>query len=202
LYPPRPEYKVSIDTLKKYDNGQYIAQPKLNGSNGVLILDKDKWELWNRHRQKMTLYNDKIQFGKLYRGNGEMVLNGEYLNKNKKDGTGKPFNHKFIIFDILKYNGEVLTGKTFVERIALLDELYPCKNDKDEFICALDIDDIYRVKNFQNGFEEKYKDLVKIDMYEGLVLKRKNAKLEPMFREGNNSGSMVKVRKETKNYKF
>jgi hypothetical protein len=37
---------------------------------------------------------------------------------------------------------------------------------------------------------------------EGLVLKRKNAKLEVGTSENNNSKSQIKARKPTKNYKF
>lgn len=203
LYPPRPEHKISINTLGKFDNGEYLAQPKLDGSNVVLILIGDKVELWNRHGQRMVMYNDKIKFSNLYRGNGdEMILNGEYLNKNKKDKDGKPFNHKFVIFDILKLNGQVLVGKTFEQRMTILNYLYPCKETDDKYLCATDVEDIYRVKTFSKGFENIYKNLIKIDMYEGLVLKKKNATLQPMFRNGNNTGWMVKIRKETKTYKF
>jgi hypothetical protein len=44
--------------------------------------------------------------------------------------------------------------------------------------------------------------LIKIDMIEGLVLKRKSAKLEIGNTENNNTKSQVKFRKPTKNYKF
>ena len=39
-------------------------------------------------------------------------------------------------------------------------------------------------------------------MIEGLVMKRKNAKLELGTTENNNAKSMVKARKATKSYKF
>jgi hypothetical protein len=43
---------------------------------------------------------------------------------------------------------------------------------------------------------------VGIDMVEGLVLKRKSAKLEVGSTENNNTKSQIKVRKATKNYKY
>lgn len=211
LFPPRPQHKISLKTIATYDNGQYFAQPKLNGSNGMLFIDPSgKWTLWNRHNEKMTLYNDKIQFGKLHRGNGWMVLNGEYMNKSKKDANGKTFNHKFIIFDILVYEGEILVGKTYEQRAELLEKLYPCQQfrisdtgvEYDPYLCQTDVEDIYKAPNFMGGFADIYNKIVSIDMYEGLVIKRRTAPLEPLFREGNNSGYMVKIRKETKNYRM
>jgi hypothetical protein len=44
--------------------------------------------------------------------------------------------------------------------------------------------------------------LTPIDMIEGLVLKRKNARLEMGNTELNNTKSQVKARKATLNYKF
>ena len=51
-------------------------------------------------------------------------------------------------------------------------------------------------------FISKLDDLTKIDMVEGLVLKRKSAKLEIGNTENNNTKSQLKARKATKNYKY
>jgi hypothetical protein len=58
------------------------------------------------------------------------------------------------------------------------------------------------VKSFENNFLELYNKITKIDMYEGWVLKRKNALLERGTREGNNAGWQLKARKSTKLYSF
>ena len=52
------------------------------------------------------------------------------------------------------------------------------------------------------GFNDLFDGLTKIDMIEGLVLKRKNARLEAGIREDNNSKWMLKTRKPHKNYKY
>lgn len=216
LYPPRPEAKVSIKTLDKYDNGSMLGQPKLNGSNCTLYLSGDgSYHIYNRHGEKLTLYNDKIPFAKLHRGNGWLVLNGEYMNKSKKDETGAKFNHKFVIFDILVFENQHLVGTTLEQRVLLLETLFPCEDarikfrgsemigvESDPFLCQLDVDDCYKVRNFTGGFGKLYQCLTKIDMYEGLVVKRKNAKLDPCYRPGNNSNWQIKIRKETKNYQI
>jgi hypothetical protein len=50
----------------------------------------------------------------------------EFLNKNKKGEDGKPFNLKFVIWDILVYESNYLVGSTIIDRLTLLENLYPC----------------------------------------------------------------------------
>lgn len=151
LYPPRPSYVISVNTLSNYDNGNYFAQAKLNGSCAVLFLDgKGNYKLTNRHNEPLTLFNPGIEFNKLHRGKGYMVLCGEYMNKNKKDARGKPFNHKFVIWDVLVYDSYFLKGATLVERMNLLNELYPCEEFKltdegieyETYLCHTQVNDI------------------------------------------------------------
>jgi len=58
------------------------------------------------------------------------------------------------------------------------------------------------VKSFESDFVKLYNDIIKIDMLEGWVLKRKSGKLERGTREKNNVGWSIKCRKPTKNYMF
>jgi ATP-dependent DNA ligase len=130
-----------------------------------------------------------------------MILNGEYLNKSKLDETGQPFNHKFVIFDILCFDGEYLVGKTFEERVSLLDQLYGQINSEKDYLFTVS-ENVLRVKSYLNGFADIFNQLTPIDMIEGLVMKRKNARLEFGSSEMNNVKSQIKCRKATKNYKY
>ena len=209
LYPPRPKHKVSVMTLYKYTGDTYFAQVKLNGSCGVLILNKDNHQLLNRHGNTLTLCRP-LEFDKLYRGKETMVLIGEYLNKNKKGEDGESFNHKFVIFDIVAYNGKSLEGTTLQSRVDLLEKLYPSQEQRvteqgiesHQYIYQTDVKDVYKVCNFRNTFTDLFMEITKIDVYEGLVLKRRNAKLEGCYHQNCNQSWQLKVRKETKNYKF
>lgn len=211
IYPPRPEVMCAPNELSKYDNGEYIAQPKLNGSCAVLQMDGTGSSLLsNRHNDLLTNCKD-LGFKNLYRGTGAFTIVGEYLNKNQRGYNGSDFNHRFIIFDILQYDNRSLVGTTIVERQNLLNELYGTQEMSvdanggllyDEFLWLTAYENIYRVRNYSGGFVELWGELVKHEVYEGLVLKRKSAKLEPGFREKNNTGWQVKCRKETKYYKF
>ena len=203
IYPPRPKNAIPNSELNFYDNNSLLAQPKMNGSNCTIYTNGESFYVMNRHKQALTNFKlSKEEILSMYKGDGEwMVINGEYLNKNKLDENGKPFNHKFIIFDIIVIDNNHLIGKTFEERVIILDELYG-KNESEKSYLYSVSENIYRVKTYYNDFSNLYNDLTRIDVVEGLVLKRKNARLEIGLTENNNSRSQVKARKKTKNYSY
>lgn len=204
IFPPRPKNAISPDDLTFWDEtNSMIAQCKLNGSNSTIYTDGKKVIVMNRHNQRLTNVRvDDSEILSLYRGNGGwMILNCEYMNKNKMDETGQPFNHKFIIFDILCYDGDYLVGKTFEERINLLDNLYGQVNCEKDYLFGFS-ENVYRVKSYRVGFKDLFDKYTPIDMIEGVVLKRANARLEVGASEQNNVKSQLKSRKSTKNYKY
>lgn len=204
IYPPRPKNAIPDTELNFWDNGSLIGQPKLNGSNCVIFLDGTRSMIMNRHNERLTGFQiPQDELNSLYKcSDGEwMVLNGEYLNKAKQDENGIIFNHKLVIFDILTFKSDYLVGKTFEERIQLLDELYGTNDSEKSYLYSVS-KNVYRVKSYTNGFKNLFDILTKIDLVEGLVLKRKNARLEIGNTENNNTKSQLKARKATKNYKY
>jgi ATP-dependent DNA ligase len=209
LFPPRPEHTTHPNQLGKYDNDKYIAQPKYNGSCCNVFISEHEVVVMNRHKGKISSDYSKIDFKSLLRGKGWMVLSGEFLNKNKNGESGKPFNLKFVIWDILVYNSEYLIGSTFESRVKLLDQLYPCVKMRvgDDFenfkhICFTNSENVYRAPNYYTNFELLFHDLAKTDLYEGVVLKRRDGKLAYVLTEKNNHNWQIKARKPTKNYDF
>jgi len=205
IYPCRPKNAAPIPDIQKYDNGMMLGQPKFNGSNCSIYTNGIEWKIFNRHNDRLTNFNlSPIEMSnnlfKCERGKW-MMINGEYLNKAKNDETGNQFNHKLIIFDILVFNSDYLLGKTFQNRVDLLDEVYGKQECEKDYLYQIS-DNIYRTKTYHTGFQQLYSDISKIDMIEGLVLKRMNAKLELGLKEDNNSKSQIKFRKATKNYQF
>ena len=203
IYPPRPKNPIPNTELSFWDNGSLIAQPKLNGSNCLIFTNGEKHIAMNRHNGRMTNFQIKDEeIAALYKGTGGWtVLNGEYMNKSKQDETRTAFNHKFVIFDILVDDGDYLVGKTFEERIALLDSMFGQEDSEKDYLYGIS-ENVYRVKSYMNGFNMLYDRLTPIDMIEGLVMKRKSARLEMGNTELNNVKSQIKCRKETKNYKY
>jgi hypothetical protein len=203
IYPTRPKNAISPNDLDMFDNNTMICQPKLNGSNASIYTNGKKIIVMNRHGQRLT--NVRVSDSEilsLYRGNGGwMILNCEYLNKSKSDETGQSFNHKFVIFDILCYDGDYLVGKTFEERVNLLDTLYDQVDSEKDYLYSISTN-VYRVKSYRDGFKEFFDKYTPIDIIEGVVMKRCNAKLEVGSSELNNFKSQIKCRKSTKNYKY
>lgn len=204
IFPPRPKNAISPEDLTFWDNGSLVGQPKLNGSNCEIYMNGDTNIIMNRHNERLTNFQiTKEELNTLYKCNkGEwLVINGEYLNKNKQDENGLYFNHKLVIFDILVYKSEYLVGSTFEERIIKLDDIYGTKDSEKSFLYSIS-DNIYRVKSYKSGFKSLFDEFTKIDMIEGWVLKRKNARLEIGNTENNNIKSQLKARKPTRNYKY
>ena len=203
IYPPRPRNAIMSIDLDTFDNFNMIAQVKMNGSNCTIYTNGEKHIVMNRHNGRLTnfrLTDEEIK--SIYRGNGEwLVINGEYMNKSKSDEKRQVFNHKFVIFDILVLDGDSLVGKTFEERVILLDKLYGTKDCEKPYLYGIS-ENIYRVKSYTSNFLDLYNDLVEIDMIEGLVLKRKSARLEAGTSELNNVRSQIKCRKPTRNYRY
>lgn len=204
IYPPRPKNAIPDDELDSWDNRTLIAQPKLNGSNCVIFTNGDKSMIMNRHNQRLTNFRlTDVEIRDIYRGSGEWtVINGEYMNKSKSDENRQVFNHKFVIFDILTLDGDYMVGKTFEDRIILLDELYGKVDSDKDYLYGIS-DNIYRVKSYDSGFKNLFDKLtLNNQVIEGLVMKRKNAKLEIGTSELNNIRSQIKCRVSTKNYKY
>jgi hypothetical protein len=199
IYPPRPKNPIPSTDLNIWDNGMMLAQPKINGSNCTIYTNGKDIYVYNRHGQRLTGFDiPKEEILNLYRGNGWWVLNGEYTNKSKQNENGSVFSHKFCLFDILVKNGEYLIGTTFQQRVDMMLELYGSPKG---YISQI-TENTFVIKSFYNDFTTIFNDLSKIDMIEGLVLKRKSAKLETGTSENNNSKSQIKSRKATKNYKY
>lgn len=210
LYPPRPIQTTKHTELAKYDNGEFIAQPKYNGSCCNVFINEKELIVMNRHNGKLTSDYSNIDLKGLHSGKGWMVLCGEFLNKNKKGEDGNSFNLKFVIWDILVYNGQYFIGSTFEERLQLIGKLFPCSSilvgaDKMEsykHLCCTKFKNVYVAPAYAGNFEWLYNDIVDTDLYEGLVLKRRNAKLTYGLNEKNNNEWQIKCRKPTKNYSF
>jgi hypothetical protein len=100
LYPPRPEFKTNSMELDKYDNGEYIAQPKYNGSCCIVFTNGSELHIYNRHKQRSTYANLKeVDFKRLAKSKNWYVFAGEYLNKGKIGESGVKEKDMFVMWD-------------------------------------------------------------------------------------------------------
>lgn len=198
-FPPRPEYIIRPDQLINYEK-DHLAQPKLNGTCCEIYIKGKDFKYFGRHRNE-NFANFRLKTNDLEvlncGNNNWNVIVGEYLNKNQSGIDGKPWNHKFVIFDILVYNGQYLIDTSFQERVELLDKLFGII-DENEYLYKIN-DNIYRVKSFYDNFLERWNEIIKIGVFEGFVLKKKEQKLFKGLSEKNNMSH--KCRKPTKNYR-
>ena len=203
IYPPRVENRIAPESLLVFEEtGSFFAQPKLNGSSMQIYFSDGAKEIvfMNRHKEVMSCKIDIEEIRKLYRGSGEMILCGEYMNKSQKGIDGKPFNIKYVIWDIIKLNNKHLLGTAFSERYKLLHDMYEL-DETVEFLEEIS-PNCFIVKKYSCNFSSVHEKITKIEMIEGLVLKKSNSKLEHGHSKNNNHKSQIKCRKETKNYSF
>lgn len=201
LYPPRPELKAPASSISTFEKMGMWAQPKLNGSCALIFMDGKTSILMNRHHEpfarQLITSKDMLE---MHRGEGWMVLVGELMNKSQRDESGKVFNATYVIFDILVHHSRYLLGTSFDERQALLDSIYQSENYL-KGIKRIN-DKFFRVENYRSNFVEHWQDFSKIEMHEGLVFKKPDAKLSSGFSEKNNTSWQVKIRKPSKNYSY
>jgi len=199
-YPPRPKANFPPERLQEFDKGKYLAQPKLNGSCCLIFTNGKEVHVYNRHKSILNFKISNEELLALYSGKGWMVLLGEYMNKACKDESGKLWNHKYCIFDILVYNGKYLLKSTIGERQEILGSIFKSKSDKK--LLRRISENVYIVQNIELGFKEIFDEITKYDMYEGLVLKNKSSKLIMGLKEKSDISSQIKCRKPTKNYSY
>lgn len=210
IYPPRPEHKTPSNSLKGFEDCGYIAQPKYNGSCCMVFTNGVQVEVWNRHKQRL-LVSAQLDFSALAQVSDKwFVFAGEYLNKGKLGENGNKEADKFVIWDCLVWAGEYLVGKTLTYRLDLLELIYPCERsiigdngiEMYEHLCCTRYKGIYKAPTYTGNFDYLYKRVVRTDLYEGLVLKKADSKLQFGFNELNNHEWQIKCRKETKLYNF
>jgi hypothetical protein len=196
--------------LDTFDTGEYVVQPKYNGTCCIVFTNGTEVYVYNRHKQPMAWYSPDIDFKGLAHSDQWYVYTGEYLNKGKLGESGVKEKDKFIIWDILVWANQYLIGDDLLTRINLLEETYPCQRGKIgenglemyEHLCQTNLNGIYKAPSYMNGFLKLFEDISKTDLYEGLVLKKIESKLSYGFQMLNNHDWQIKCRKPTKVYHF
>lgn len=183
-------------------NGDFIGQLKLNGSCGILPLGDPTPLLLERHNLNVMSNQKPLDYKSVFKLKTSAIIIGEYMNKNKRGFDGKPFNHVFVINDIIAVDGVQLIHSTLEERMLLLDKLLIKPNSCRNYLYKYS-DQIYRVQNINSDFAEVYEKYTIYDMVEGLVLKKKKSRLaDCSIKNNSNHKWMFKFRKSTENYAF
>jgi len=198
-YPPRPEIALPSESLVDYEDGSWMGQPKLNGSNTTYYINGNESHVYQRRNEPLS--NCQVDIKPYLPKKGWFGINGEYMNKGQNDIYGNKFSHKFVIFDILINESKYLLGTTFEERFEILLDMFQPEKMYDPYIWQIS-DEFYMVNPIYKNFKKTYDDIIKIPMYEGLVLKKKSGTMESGLRPVNTSKEQFKFRKATKNYSY
>jgi hypothetical protein len=204
MFPPRPTLVIAPSALESY-GVEWAGQIKSNGCCSVLSVPRSgKPTLYGKDGQVLSNVDKSIDFRELGSKGGDTVLCGEYMNKNKKREDGRKFNHVFVLWDALMIGGRSLRGATTDDRLRELEEIMPRGRDGEWLLRYTSAGPFYMARTLHTshkvGFLDMFNECSKVDFIEGLVLKRRNARLEPCVRASANSGWMVKARKPTNSY--
>ena len=204
LWPPRPEKAVPTSLLGYYENEGWTAQIKLNGTCNIMGVAPDRKTIkaMSRHKDEHKLWQPSAKTATAFAslpGDGWYVFVCELMH-SKVPGL-RDINY---INDILVADGEYLVGSTFTERQALLAKLFKVgpKTKKTISHYIIDANTWLAVNHEPDDFAGLYEKLGSAPEYEGLVLKRPNAKLAPCSRQTANYNWQVKCRRGHKNYSF
>jgi ATP-dependent DNA ligase len=207
IFPPRPRLTIPPNDLGRYETGEWIAQPKYNGSRILIQITVDKKVFfWNRHGGIHKIYNAPLSVVNTFASmliDGEIWLDGELLNKTKSVNT----KHKFVLYDILVFNSIYLFGKPDqVDRFELLRKI--CGNPVElEKVCGGKLgfvvsEDIFLSHIFESEFLDHFNSYSDFDEVEGLVLRKKNSVIANFGNKEYDCNWLIRCRRSNKNCEF
>lgn len=212
LWPPRPEKAIPTTSLQFYEKRGWVAQMKMNGTCTVVFVapdgeltfktrHDDKHKQWTPSEKSTAIFKD-LPKGKWHVFVCELLNNKTPVQKDT-----------LYFFDILVWEGELLTGKTFTERMDLLQTIFDVR-DEDNVVSlgsngyyvlnsnawlaktiTADFKSVWRVADNQKPEEGA-------PLVEGIVLKKPTAVLDMPGRQKDNGKWQVKCRISHKNYVF
>ena len=200
LYPPRPENAIPSGLLKFYENRNFIAQTKKNGTSNVIAVSPDRTiHAMTRHATKHKAWQPNHETQAAFQnlpGDGWYVFVAELMH-SKVSGL-RNINY---INDILVNDGVYRIGSTFAARQKLLQRLFPnCAEDSSGTHYIID-EHTWLAKNHTSGFLNLFGSLMTGKKgnheNEGLVLKDPDAVLALCSKPNSNSSWMVKCRYQT-----
>lgn len=198
IWPPRPETKIPASMTSFYDRRGWQSQAKLNGTCSVIFTNGTDCIIKTRHNDDHRAWTPRKEhldfFKSLAVDNTWSVFVAELMH-NKSP----VIKDMLYVFDVLVHAGHQLTGHTFAQRQALLEQLITGEQTD---LWYQNSPYVVRARNHTGNSRELYNRVTQLPYVEGLVMKDPNAQLGLCNRADNNTGWQVKCRKVTKNYGF
>lgn len=202
LHPPTVIARCPPKALVEFDySNEYVAQIKFGGTHVMIHTNGKEVEITNTHGQRMTLLekHPNIDFKGLAATENWYCFMGTLLNKGLYNEKGIKERNRLVIWDVLAWDGVMLTGKTAPDRLALL----PCDAMMDtKYLLATQCKGMAVSPYYSVEFYKLWLSLQSITLYEGIILKNKSLTLQLPLKELSNTEGMIKCRKETLLYKY
>lgn len=190
----RPMLSEADKSKLIHGNKNYVLQEKYDGTRGLLYIEGGKVSrLVSRYCTNDLLLNfPEILKEAQHIRSPDVILDGEITFFNKKDNPffltatathalKKKYRVKYMVFDVLKYNGKRTCGMPLTERLELLKNIVP------EYLNHIKVVPTY---TNPNEYKKIYNKIVR-RKGEGVMLKLNDSKYVPNSRE-----FWVKVKKE------
>lgn len=200
LYPPHPNTKITPNALKRYDNGEWVAQRKFNGTHILVNVAPNRdVGILTRHGTPPKLFSlsqrhiDQILALNL-EAEKEYWLNGELLDHKTTDPR---YKGKLVFFDVLQAGRYLMRNPNQMERLALLDDIcrHPTELEPANGIALQVSDDIFMAETFETDFEARFSEHIETDEIEGLILRKRNSAIDNFGRKEYDVSWILRCRK-------
>jgi bifunctional non-homologous end joining protein LigD len=174
---------------KPFKEPDYVIQEKFDGTRIIAIKENGKWHLMTRH-WKNEVSN---KFPEIIRDLNkikapDVILDSEltffkggkskFLTVLAKPETKRNYKAKLLVFDIIRYNGEI-RRLPLMQRLEILRKILPVSSNVE----------LVKTINSPVNFQKVYNEIVK-KQGEGVIMKKKDSKYKFDTRE-----DWVKIKK-------
>lgn len=207
VFPPRPKGKMLPSDLYLYEDGNWLAQRKFNGSRVVVHISSErKITVGNRHGTTFSKFElsakekeDLISCLNLD-AEKEYWLDGELMNKDVNS------TKEIIFFDVLQAGKYLFFQPKQLERIEMLKQICDNPVKLNSSGIALEMSSKFSMaETFYDNFKLRYEESLENEQIEGLVLRKKNSGLDSLGDKEYETNNMIRCRKpfsKTKGYEF
>ena len=190
---PQPDYINSLEATRKY-----IAEYKLNGDNTLIYTDD--FSFWNRQGKLLSyipIPEILVELSQFPKG---CILNAELVHRHTKN-----IKNLIVIHTVLKWENQLLLGKTWGDARALLEkqEWLPRTNGtRLDYKRHVMLSQTY-VSNEPGTFWKMFQKARACDeSIEGIILKEPSGTLQFSTTPLKEVSWMLKIRKPCKKYNY
>lgn len=182
IFPPRPKSRITSGQLDKYEStGDWVVQRKFNGQRNVIHVspsgDVDFFGYGRPHENYEPTEEIKDEIRSLNLEEQEYWFDSELLNAKTTDPN---YKNRVVLFDVLQAGKYFFSGPDVMGRLQLLSEICgnPTELEPHHGIALRVTEHIWMAQTFLSDFEKHYEEILQFDEIEGLVLKKKKAKIK------------------------